>query len=373
VNNLEKSHRMAATIHLNHLKHNYRSLRAYIPPGCLVLAVIKADAYGHGAVMTAKALEQEGIGYFAVATPDEAFELRDAGIQTPILILGRSDPGCIGQLAREHITQCVYSKEYADELSSHLQGGKIKIHIKVDTGMSRLGFGAQETDSIAEVCQNSCFEPEGIFTHFSSADGEDDSCFKMQQDLFYKTVETLSRKGITFRHRHASNSAGSFRAENAGLTMVRLGIMLYGAWPSEYIKKMFGDKIQLKPVMTLSATVAQIRQVPAHTGISYDRTYITKKSMKIAVVTAGYADGIPRLWSNQGHVVIKGERCPIVGRVCMDMLMVDISHHQQEVCVGDRVILFGEGGVDATEAAGWADSISYELFCRVSPRVPRLY
>ena len=335
MNNLEKSHRMAATIHLNHLKHNYRSLRAYIPPGCLVLAVIKADAYGHGAVMTAKALEQEGIGYFAVATPDEAFELRDAGIQTPILILGRSDPGCIGQLAREHITQCVYSKEYADELSSHLQGGKIKIHIKVDTGMSRLGFGAQ--------------------------------------DLFYKTVETLSRKGITFRHRHASNSAGSFRAENAGLTMVRLGIMLYGAWPSEYIKKMFGDKIQLKPVMTLSATVAQIRQVPAHTGISYDRTYITKKSMKIAVVTAGYADGIPRLWSNQGHVVIKGERCPIVGRVCMDMLMVDISHHQQEVCVGDRVILFGEGGVDATEAAGWADSISYELFCRVSPRVPRLY
>ncbi len=364
--------RIAATVDLDRLTHNFHILRDGLPRGCGALAVVKADAYGHGAVQVAKVLEKEGAAYFAVATPEEGFALRENGIQTPILILGYSDPRHAARLAKEKITQSVFSSSYADALASNLADEPLTIHIKIDTGMTRLGFSPDETMSIADVCHRPCFRAEGIFTHFAEADEENTEYFQKQQTAFGDCVKGLKAFGVTFTHRHCANSAAAMRGFGEGMTLARFGISLYGAWPSVYMHSELVGKIHLESVMQLSARVAQIRDISAGTAIGYGRTYTAEKDMKIAIITAGYADGVPRLWSNRGYVTIDGVSCPVVGRVCMDMMMVDVSSLPDPV-VCDQAVLFGYDGVDADTAASWAETIAYELFCGVSSRVPRVY
>lgn len=370
---MNEKHRIWALIDYEQLSENFRNLKKMLAPGCGTVAVVKADAYGHGAIEVSRVMEREGADLLAVATPEEGFLLRENGIGLPILVLGYSDPVLAKKLVRENITQAVYSVDYAKLLEKALEGEILSVHIKINTGMTRLGFSPEAVLEIKNICETPCFSAEGIFTHFCDADEEDSTYIEKQTVLFESTVRSLREAGIDFRYRHCANSAASVRFGGCdGMTLSRFGISLYGSWPSAYMKAAYAANAVIRPVMQVCATVAQVQKVAAGTPISYNQTFTAEKDMRVAVITAGYADGIPRLWSNRGCVVIGGVRCPIVGRVCMDMMMVDVSALPESPQIGSEAVLFGWDGVDAAEAASWADTISYELFCRIAQRVPRI-
>ena len=362
-------------IDLSNLEHNYRALRAMLPQGCRFLGVVKADAYGHGAVQVARRLETLGAEYLAVACLDEALELRQAGITTPILILGYTPVERADSLLEGGITQTVYDVDMAKALSdAAVAAGKtLKIHVKADTGMSRLGWLCGEADqsaaveAIAQVYALPGLEAEGIYTHFANADGDEDYTM-LQFTRFLDLLEALKDRGITFAIRHCAASAAALKFPCTHLDMVRPGIALYGHYPDPSCEGLDGPG--LRPVMTLKTRVASVKTVPAGTPVSYGCTYVLDRETKLAALTIGYADGLPRLCSDRLEVLVKGSRAPIVGRICMDMCMADVTG--LDVAPGDEVEVFGEH-LPIEDVAALAGTIQYELLCAVSPRVHRAY
>ncbi|WP_417043370.1 alanine racemase [Dysosmobacter sp.] len=364
-----------AEIDLDALAHNYRRARELTGPGVRYLGVVKADAYGHGAVQVAERLEELGADYLAVSSLDEARELRHGGINAPILILGHTPPEMVPELIRYHITQAVSAQAKAEAYSAAALacGGTLKVHIKVDTGMSRLGFLVRDghfdggVAAIAASCALPGLEAEGIFTHFAVSD-EDDSdsegYTREQFTLFMRVLDALAEKGRTFAIRHCANSGALARYPEMYLDMVRPGIALYGVGAD-------AERLDLRPVMTLKSSVSTIKIFDPDTDISYGRTYRTEGKARIGVLPIGYADGLFRGLSNRLSVVTDQGPAPIRGRICMDMTMVDLTG-LPDVKVGSEVEIFGRRqSVDCL--AEILNTISYELLCAVSKRVPRVY
>ncbi|WP_298034692.1 alanine racemase [uncultured Dysosmobacter sp.] len=364
-----------AEIDLDALAHNYRRARALTGPDVKYLGVVKADAYGHGAVQTARKLETLGADYLAVSSLDEARELRYAGIIMPILILGHTPPEMVPQLIQYHITQTVSALAKAAEYSEAAQacGGTLKVHIKVDTGMSRLGFLVRDghfvggVAAIADACALPGLTAEGIFTHFAAADEDALESQRYTQEqfaVFTRVVDALAEQGRTFAIRHCANSGALARYPEMYLDMVRPGIALYGVGAD-------AARLGLRPVMALKSCVSTIKVFDPGTDISYGRTFCTAEKTRVGVLPVGYADGLFRGLSNRMAVQTAHGPAPIRGRICMDMTMVDLTG-LPEVHVGDAVELFGPAQpVDGLSAL--LGTIPYELICAVSKRVPRLY
>ena len=365
-----------AEISLPNLEHNYRALRGMLPRGCRFLGVVKANAYGHGAVPVAKKLEELGAEYLAVACLDEAVELRQAGITAPILLLGPTPAEFAGELLHYDLTQSVQDLPAARALSeAAVQADKLlKIHIKADTGMSRLGFLCDEehvatsVNEIAQVCALPGLKAEGIFTHFANADG-DESYSMRQLTRFLDAVDKLSARGVKFEIRHCAASAAVLNYPCTHLDMVRPGIALYGHYPDPSCEGLDGPG--LLPVMTLKTRIVAVRELSAGTCISYGCTHTLARDSRLAVLPVGYADGLERLLSNRGEMLVRGKRVPILGRVCMDMCMVDVTD-LPAVEVGDEATVFGPE-LPLEEKADAVGTIQYELLCGVAPRVPRVY
>ena len=356
-----------AEIDLEAIKENVENFKA-LAGSSKIIAVLKANAYGHGVLEIGRLLSGMGVDSFAVASLREAAELRKGGIKDKILILGYTAPEDANALLDYSVSQTVYSKDYALALSENLRGQdkKLNIHIKLNTGMNRLGFDCKNKDSavaeIAEVLKDSRFNFEGIFTHFASADKGGDSSLdftQLQASRFTETCEALETLGFVPKIRHCCNSAGIITMPNMHLDAVRLGISLYGLTPDTGLEL----PVALHPAMSLKATVAMIHKVDAGETVSYGRTFKAKKETRLATVTIGYADGYPRLLSEKGEVLIGGSRCKITGRVCMDQLVVDISH-LSHVKAGDEVVLIGKQGdefISAEEIAKLSGTINYDI------------
>lgn len=379
----QQQKRFWAEIDLNAVEFNYKQIKKSLKDGTKICCVIKADAYGHGVEELSEIYEELGADWFAVSNVEEAIQLRKNGRKIPILILGYTPPECAELLAKYGISQSVFSDEYAEKLQkcAGLAGVNVNIHIKIDTGMGRIGFcfkkrndETEVTDTIAKVCKCKNLIPEGIFTHFASADegksGEEYT--KFQYDNFTRAVSALENKGVKFKVRHCSNSAGIFDYPDFQFDMVRAGIILYGANPSDEVLNPF----ELKPVMSLKSVISQLKTVNDGDFISYGRTYRAEGTKIIATVPVGYADGFRRANSKNGtHLIVNGTRAKIVGRVCMDQIMIDVTDIPN-VKEGDIVTILGKDGneeITADEIAGNNDTISYEVFCDVSKRVPRIY
>ena len=364
-----------AEVDLDALAHNYRQARRMIGPGVRYLGVVKADAYGHGAVQVGRKLEALGADYLAVSSLDEARELRHGGISMPILILGHTPPEMVPELIRHRITQTVSARAKAEEYSAAAAacGGTLRVHIKVDTGMSRLGFLVRGdhfdggVEAIAASCRLPHLEAEGIFTHFAAADEDDpgsEAYTREQFGVFQRVLAALEARGQTFAIRHCANSGALARYPEMYLDMVRPGIALYGAGAD-------AQRLDLRPVMTLKSCVSTIKIFDPDTNISYGRTYRTRERTRVGVLPIGYADGLFRGLSGRMSVWTEEGPAPVLGRICMDMTMVNLTGLSQ-VHVGDAVELFGQRQrVDVlAEILG---TIPYELTCAVSKRVPRLY
>ena len=372
-----------AEIDLDALARDFQAVREAANPQAKVCCVVKADAYGHGAVRIAREFEGLGADWFAVSNLEEALQLRLGGIQKPILVLGYTPPEEAAALSNHHISQCVYSLDYARDLSRAAEeaGATVNIHVKIDTGMSRLGFYYQDisrdeatVQEVKAACQLPGLHPEGIFTHFAVSDeGKAGDAFTMQQfGCFKEMIEALLREDIDFEVRHCANSAAVFDYPLSHLDMVRAGIVIYGLYPSEELR----HKPDLTPVLSLRSVVSHVKTVKPGSTISYGLKFTAQKEMKVATVPVGYADGYPRILSAKGaQVLIGGKRCPILGRVCMDQLMADVSA-LPDVKVGDMVTLIGRDGeeaITADELASLEGSINYEVVCGLSKRVPRVY
>ena len=372
----ENTRRAWAEIDLKNLEHNYHTLRAMLPQGCKLLCPVKADAYGHGAVPVSRKLEALGIDYLAVATLDEGVELRQAGIKTPVLILGYTDPGWAGELFQYDLTQGVFDEETAVALSRAAvkAGKKLKVHLKVDTGMTRLGLLCDEAHLTAtvEAAERMRSLPglewEGIFTHFADADGSEEYTM-LQFTRFLDLLKELEGRGIAFPIRHCAASAAVLNYPCTYLDMVRPGISFYGHYPDPSCVGLDGPG--LEPLMTLKARVLSMKEVPAGTAVSYGRTQTLERDSKLAVLGIGYADGLSRKCSNTLKVWLGGELVPLVGRVCMDLCMADVTD-VPGVAVGDEAEVYGpHAPIEA--AAELVGTIQYELLCNVSKRVPRVY
>lgn len=369
-------------IDLDALRHNYNKIRGAVRPEAGIMAVVKADAYGHGVQYVAGELDEAGADWFAVSNLEEAIELRRAGIEKPMLILGYTPPEYASQLAVNNISQAVFQYEYGKSLSEAAvkAGVQVNMHVKVDTGMTRIGFAYHDNirdgasvDEIEEICRMDGLYPEGIFTHFASADEGDNGEYytRIQFELFMNMTERLASRGISFDLRHCCNSAGLIEYPEMQLDLVRPGIILYGLAPSDDMRK----KLDLRPVMELKSVVSMVKTVDAETPVSYGRSFISAGEMKVATVPVGYADGYPRRLSNKGSVLVNGRRAPIVGRVCMDQLMVDVTS-VENVEQGMTVTVFGREGeefIPADELARKSGVINYEILCGISRRVPRIY
>lgn len=370
-----------AEISLDNLEHNYRALRARTPQGCKFLGVIKADAYGHGAVPVSGTLSELGCEYLAVSNLEEAVQLRRGGIRTPILILGYTPPEYADTMVFMDLTQEIHSLDYARALEERLRGTNyiLNVHLKLDTGMGRIGFLAygdhSELPQLAAFSQLTHLRVEGAFTHFSAADSrrEDDERYtELQYARFTSALAELDSYGIRPALRHCANSAVTILHPEFSLDMVRGGIALYGCAPDVDCEGL----LDLRPVMTLRTTIAQIRDVAAGTPISYGRTFTAPRDLRMAVLPIGYADGLSRGLSGKVSFRLRGQDVPVIGRICMDMCMVDITS-VPDAKVGDELTLFGydEDGarVPVERLAEASGTISYEILCTLSKRIARLY
>lgn len=368
--------RCYAEISLEAIGHNISEVKKRLPEGVKLLGVVKANAYGHGAVPVASYLENQ-VDYFATATIEEAVELRENGISAPILILGYVSPSQYGDLVEYDITQTIdsYAQALALEKEAARQNRKAKAHLAVDTGMTRIGFQVTEhdADEAAKIADLPHIELEGMFTHFSCADQEDKTYCSMQMEKYDKMTALLAERGVTIPLRHICNSAGIMEFDDHRFEMVRSGIITYGIYPSEEVKK---ERLDLIPALSWKSHVIHVKEVGPGIGVSYGATYVTEKPMtRIATVSAGYADGYPRALSNQGCVLIHGKKAPIIGRICMDQMMVDVTDIP-DVQVEDVVTLVGTDGdetITIEEIANPAARFDYEMLCDISSRVTRVY
>lgn len=368
--------RCYAEISLEAIGHNIREVKKRLPEGVKLLGVVKANAYGHGAVPVASYLENQ-VDYFATATIEEAVELRENGISAPILILGYVSPSQYGDLVEYDITQTIdsYAQALALEKEAARQNRKAKAHLAVDTGMTRIGFQVtdHDADEAAKIADLPHIELEGMFTHFSCADQEDKTYCSMQMEKYDKMTALLAERGVTIPLRHICNSAGIMEFDDHRFEMVRSGIITYGIYPSEEVKK---ERLDLIPALSWKSHVIHVKELGPGIGVSYGATYVTEKPMtRIATVSAGYADGYPRALSNQGCVLIHGKKAPIIGRICMDQMMVDVTDIP-DVQVEDVVTLVGTDGdetITIEEIANPAARFDYEMLCDISSRVTRVY
>lgn len=363
-----------AEIDLDAYYNNMRNIKKSVGDA-EVCAVVKANAYGHGSIELAPVALEAGATRLAVAFLDEALELRNAGITAPILILGYTPADQIRRAAENDITLTVFdygTVSALNEIASSMNK-KAKVHVKLDTGMGRLGYTDRDT-AIRDIERMSLLkniEVEGLFTHFAVADSKDKSYTKLQFEKYMDVVDGLKKIGIEIPVKHVSNSAAILDLPEMRLDMVRAGIMTYGYYPSDEVR----HTVDIKPVMSLKSTVAYVKTLPAGSSISYGRTFSTKRESVIATVPVGYADGFVRLRSGKAKVIIKGETADVVGRICMDQCMVDVTDIDG-VKVGDEVILMGSAGdnkIDADDIAKDIGTISYEILCGISRRVPRIY
>lgn len=367
-----------AEIYLDHLAHNYRAIRELLSPGCRFLGVVKANAYGHGAVRVGKKLEELGAEYLAVACLEEAVQLRVAGIALPILILGHTPVALADDLLRYNLTQTVFDTETAAALSSAAMhaGKKLKVHVKADTGMSRLGILCDEREidcaakTIADICALPGLDHEGIFTHFSVADSDEEYTM-MQFTRFLDVLDRLEKQGVTFPIRHCAASAATLNYPCTHLDMVRPGIILYGHYPAEGMECL----CPLLPVMEVKTRIVDVRDLPAGASVSYGRTHVLDRDSRLAVLPIGYADGFFRLFSDRLDVLVHGQKAKITGRICMDFCLADVTDIP-DAKQGDVATVYGrdEGAFEPIEAgADLVGTISYELLCAISSRIPRIY
>ncbi|ABO51369.1 alanine racemase [Desulforamulus reducens MI-1] len=362
-----------AEINLEAIRHNIKEIRKMVGPNREIMAVVKANGYGHGAVPVARVALEAGATRLAVARLSEAQELRRAGLKVPILLLGYISPDQIGDALEYNVTLTVFRFDLAKKIAAIAQGRgqRATVHLKVDTGMGRIGFTPDEEGlaEITAVCALNGLDVEGIYTHFATADEQDKSYTRWQFKRFMLVLNRLEEQGITFSLRHCANSAAIMEFPETYLDLVRPGIILYGLYPSEEVDK---GKLLLQPAMTLKARITHVKKVNSGTKISYGCTYTVPQETDIASLPLGYADGYPRLLSSKGQVLVKGKRARVVGRVCMDQCMVDVGHIA-EVKVHDEVIIFGGAELPVEEVATWLGTINYEVVCWVGSRVPRVY
>jgi len=360
------------SIDLDRISANFRAIRE--KAGVPVMAIIKADAYGHGAIQIARHLQAE-CGFFGVSSMLEAMELRQAGVDTPILVLGHTRIAAFAEAVRENIRPTIYRYEDALALSEEgvRQNKTVPFHFAVDTGMGRLGFQVTETDAdiCAKIASLPNLETEGLFSHFATADCADLSRAREQAQLFDKFDEMLRSRGVNVKIRHLDNSAGLMNFDNH-YEMVRSGIVTYGMYPSEEVAPQL---LQLQPALSWHSRVTHVKLLEPGRPISYGGTFVTEKPTMVATVPVGYADGYRRSLSNRFYVLIRGKKAPILGRVCMDQMMVDVTQIP-DVQINDRVVLVGcdgEAQITMEEIAAVADSFNYEFVCGISRRVPRFY
>jgi len=377
------AHQLWADIDLAAIDHNLKALRKLTGPAVRMLAAVKANAYGHGLVPVARRVAASGADMLGVARIDEGIELRASGIEVPILIFGYTPPAATGELLKYSLTPTVSSHATADAMSTAAvaAGKRLAVHIKVDTGMGRIGLlpaslqppgGPDAAAVIERIVRLEGLIPEGIYTHFAASDSRDKTSASRQFARFMELLAVLAAKGVTFPLRHAANSGALIDMPETHLDMVRPGIAVYGLYPSDEIDK---SRIRLIPAMALKAKIAQVKAVAAGFQVSYGSTYTTHRPTVIATVPVGYADGYRRLLSSRGVMLAGGRRVPVVGRVCMDLAMIDVGE-VPNVQAGDEVVVLGAQGdafISADEMAGWLDTINYEVVSTVMARVPRVY
>ncbi len=361
-------------IDLKALEENYKAVRGRVPPDVKILCVVKADGYGHGAVPVARTLEPAGANYFGVATIDEGVELRNNGISLPILVMGGVMPWDEGKAVQKYrLTPVVADVKSLKRIAQDAGHRKlpVSVHIKIDTGMGRLGFSMDELDALASALKGARYvHVEGVMSHFACSEQRDE--YGMSQiSRFEEAVGFLKTHAVQPQLVHMANSGAVCQYPEAYFSMVRLGIMLYGS----YSDPRLADKVKVRPVMKLASRVAYVKVFPSQSSLSYGRTFITSRKTKVAYIAAGYADGIPRALSNKGAALLRGRRCPIIGRVCMDWLLVDVTD-LPDVEPGDEAVLMGGAGNDAItadEIAAHVNTIPYEILCSVSRRMSREY
>lgn len=369
-----------AAVDLNRISHNMDAIRAHIGDECKVMAVVKADAYGHGYRNVSLTLQERGADWFGVSNIDEALCLREAGITQPVLIFGPTPAELVHTLCRNHLTQTVYSPEYAYALNEHARRKDIcvDVHIKIDTGMHRLGLNAARPEEalalVREIKAMPHLSAQGIFTHLAVADEDSEESVRFtnaQFDAFMQLLSQLAKQGISFPLRHCCNSAGMLRYPRMHLDMVRPGLALYGLYPAPCCK----TGIELLPAMEIKSLVSMVKTIRAGDTVSYGRLYTANDTLKIATIPIGYADGYHRLMSNRGRMIVCGQYANVVGRVCMDQLMLDVTGIDG-VCEGVPVTVFGrENGltISVEELADTGGTVSYEIICLIGKRVPRIY
>ena len=370
-----KYYRVYAEINLDAIVKNVDNLMALTKENTGALAVVKADGYGHGDVAVAKAVAQKVTGY-AVATLDEAVNLRENGVKKPILVLGYVDQYEFDILVSHEITATVFDVETAQLLAdaARVQKKQAHCHIKVDTGMRRIGLEPDE-NGIAIVKQITALKElsaDGIFTHFAASDETDKTSAEHQFKLFTDFTGRLEKEGIHFTYRHCANSAAVIDMPQVDLDMVRLGIAMYGMYPSDEVKK---EKVELFPALDLKSHITMVKEIPAGEKVSYGGTFTTTRTTKLATVSVGYGDGYPRALSSKGYVLVRGQKAPIVGRVCMDQMMVDVTDIEN-VTRADIVTLIGKDGdaeITVEEIAALAGTFNYEFVCDLGKRIPRSY
>lgn len=372
---MKEYYRVQANINLDAICSNLQHTRKILSKDTKIMAIVKADAYGHGLIPIVKEIDSLVDGY-GIAIIEEGVELRKAGITKPILILGFTPASLYKQLVKNDIMQAVFTYNMAKQISDEalLQNKIAKIHIKLDTGMSRIGFS--DTDEsiqiIEQISKLKGIKIDGIFTHFACADEKDKTSAKNQLRRFLAFVNKLEGKGIHIPLKHASNSAGLIDLPEAHFDMVRSGIATYGLYPSEDVDK---NHLPLIPALELKSKVVYLKELEEGIGVSYNSTFVTKKKTKVATIPVGYGDGYPRQLSSKGRVLINGKSAPIIGRVCMDQFMVDVTDIQN-VREGDIVTLIGRDDtefISVEEIAELAYSFNYEIVCNIGKRIPRVF
>lgn len=372
---MKEYYRVWAEIDLDAICFNLKETRKRIKPGTKIMAVIKADGYGHGAVPIAKVLDSI-VDAYGVAILEEGIELRRAGITKPILVLGYTQPELYSLMIEYNIMTTVFQFDMAQRMSQEaIRQGKIaKIHIKLDTGMSRIGFypTIESREEIKKIKRLPGIEIDGLFTHFAKADEANKEFTKIQFERYMNFIKQLEQDEIDIPVKHVSNSAGIIDIPDVNLNMVRSGISTYGLYPSEEVEK---RNLKLKPAMSIRAKISYVKEVEAGIGISYGSTFVTQRKTKVATIPVGYGDGYPRALSNQARVLIHGKSASILGRICMDQFMIDVTEIE-DVSMGDIVTLVGEDGterIQVEELSQIAYSFPYEFVCDVGKRIPRVY
>ena len=367
--------RTYALVNLAAIRHNILQVRNNIRKETSIMAIVKADAYGHGAIPVAKALENL-VDAYGVALIEEALELREAGLQQMILILGYTGEEWYEELVRHRISQTIYTYDMAQKLNDTAakMGRTTPIHIKLDTGMGRIGFRADETSisTVKKICEMPFLEPEGIFTHFARADEETADPAREPLERFMSFVGELEGRGLDIPIKHVGNSAAIIHFPESYLDMVRSGISTYGLYPSGLVPR---DRISIRPALQWKSIVSFLKTVPAGASVGYGGTFTAQRETVVATVPVGYADGVKRGLSGRGRVLVHGQYAPIIGRICMDQFMVDVTDIPG-ICAGDCVTLIGRDGenmISVEEVAELAHSFNYEYVCGISQRVPRKY